>query len=76
MVVAAPTSSPKRSSSEIRREELLVIFGYMTETLGLGRRTAITRLAQIHGVSARLIYHALEEAKQDRQDDPIQESEE
>jgi 16S rRNA (cytidine1402-2'-O)-methyltransferase len=76
VVVAAPTSSPKRSSSEIRREELLVIFGYMTETLGLGRRTAITRLAQIHGVSARLIYHALEEAKQDRQDDPIQESEE
>ena len=63
IVLAAADDPPRVAEPFPPSDQLLAIFGQMTNGGGLSRREAIGRLAERYGLSSREIYRAVEGAK-------------
>jgi 16S rRNA (cytidine1402-2'-O)-methyltransferase len=66
LVIGPPVEEQAESPVLPGDAELLAEFGQLTNTDGLGRREALTRLAQRYSVPSRAVYSAIERAKLDR----------
>jgi 16S rRNA (cytidine1402-2'-O)-methyltransferase len=62
-VVVGPMEVTEKPVLETSDEALADIFWHITETAGIGRRAAITRVAREHGRTAREVYLAVEKHK-------------
>ena len=63
VVLGAVDEAPKSAEPRPQPEQLLVVFGQLTEREGLSRREAISRLAERYRMSSREVYRAIEDAK-------------
>ena len=62
-VVVAPAEAAQAPSELPEPQDLLAEFGQMTDSLGLDRRAAISRLAERYGMPSREMYAAIERAR-------------
>lgn len=63
IVLGAADDTPSVTEPLPTSDQLLTLFGHMTENGDLSRREAIGQLAERYGVSSREIYRAIEDAK-------------
>jgi 16S rRNA (cytidine1402-2'-O)-methyltransferase len=63
VIVGPAENAPETTRSPVSDEQLADEFGHTTETMGLGRRQAITTLARKYGRPARDVYAAIERGR-------------
>jgi 16S rRNA (cytidine1402-2'-O)-methyltransferase len=63
VIVGPAEISREATESVVSDEQLAVEFGHNTETIGLGRREAVTTLARKYGRPARDVYAAIERGR-------------